>query len=185
MGSDPVFHRGNCLIKSTKTYTKISNLQNEPKTNHIWLYSQCRACWWLSNDYRQTSNINRTLIGKTIAEHLDAVGASTVSAALTTSSFWLQWIGQRQLRDEKHLSLGLRVPYIRSIMVSSYTVHMRPGWEVRIFLYLTHPIHHLSNKTCRYINISSSKRGQRQQVNIALFMLHSVINIPHNSLVMT
>ena len=38
-------------------------------------------------EYRQVSNISRTLIGNKIVDHSDAVGASPVGAAPTTSSF--------------------------------------------------------------------------------------------------
>ena len=37
--------------------------------------------------YRKTSNISRTLLGNTIVDHSDVVGASPVGAAPTTSSF--------------------------------------------------------------------------------------------------
>ena len=37
--------------------------------------------------YRKTSNIRRTLVGNKIVNHSDVVGASSVGAALTTSSF--------------------------------------------------------------------------------------------------
>ena len=37
--------------------------------------------------YRHISNINRTLVSNNIADHLDAVGASTVGAAPPNSSF--------------------------------------------------------------------------------------------------
>ena len=40
---------------------------------------------WLN--YRQISNIRRTLIGNKIVDHSDVVGASAVGAAPTTSSF--------------------------------------------------------------------------------------------------
>ena len=58
--------------------------------------------------YRQTSKINRTLIGSKIVDDSDVVGSSPVGAVLilTTSSLkfildtWLQWIEQRQLEDE-------------------------------------------------------------------------------------
>ena len=39
------------------------------------------------NIYRKTSNISRTLVGNTIVDHSDVVGASPVGAAPTTSSF--------------------------------------------------------------------------------------------------
>ena len=44
------------------------------------------VCAWMSN-YRQVSNIRRTLVGNQIVEHSDVVGASPVGAAPTTSSF--------------------------------------------------------------------------------------------------
>ena len=37
--------------------------------------------------HRQVSNIRRTLVGNTIVDHSDVVGASPVGAAPTTSSF--------------------------------------------------------------------------------------------------
>ena len=41
----------------------------------------------LHNDYTQTSNISRTLVGNKIVDHSDVVGASPVGAAPTISSF--------------------------------------------------------------------------------------------------
>ena len=40
-----------------------------------------------NQDYRQVSNIRRTLVGNNIVDHSDVVGASPVGAAPTTSSF--------------------------------------------------------------------------------------------------
>ena len=37
--------------------------------------------------YRKTSNIRRTLVGDNIVDHSDALGASPVGTAPTTSSF--------------------------------------------------------------------------------------------------
>ena len=39
------------------------------------------------SNYRQVSNIRRTLVGNNIVDHSDVVGASPVGAAPTTSSF--------------------------------------------------------------------------------------------------
>ena len=39
------------------------------------------------NEYRQFSNIRRSLVGNKIDDHSDVVGASPVGAAPTTSSF--------------------------------------------------------------------------------------------------
>ena len=41
----------------------------------------------ISNRYRKTSNISRTLVGNKIVDHSDVVGTSPVGAAPTTSSF--------------------------------------------------------------------------------------------------
>ena len=38
-------------------------------------------------NYRQVSNISRTLVGNKIVDHSDVVGASPVGAVPTTSSF--------------------------------------------------------------------------------------------------
>ena len=40
-----------------------------------------------NTDYRQVSNIRRTLVGNQIVDHSDVVAASPVGAAPTTSSF--------------------------------------------------------------------------------------------------
>ena len=42
---------------------------------------------FLIKNYRETSNIRRTLVGNKIVDHSDVVGASPVGAAPTTSSF--------------------------------------------------------------------------------------------------
>ena len=60
---------------------------NKPSKNilgHIihCLFSLVFDCW-----YCKTSNISRTLVGKTIVDNSDVVGASPVGAAPTTSSF--------------------------------------------------------------------------------------------------
>ena len=64
-------------------------------------------------EYRQVSNIWRTLAGYKIVDHSDIVGASPVGAAPTTSSFStkhlapLDWAKTAARRDEKQLSLGI------------------------------------------------------------------------------
>ena len=46
------------------------------------------SIWLCDNyNYRQVSNIRRTLVGNKIVDHSDVVGASPVGAAPTTSSF--------------------------------------------------------------------------------------------------
>ena len=55
-------------------------------------------------NYRETSNISRTLVGNKIVDNSDVVGASPVGAAPTTSSFStehrFQWIERRQLQED-------------------------------------------------------------------------------------
>ena len=41
--------------------------------------------WWMLCNYRQVSNISRTLVGNEIVDNSDVVGASPVGAAPTTS----------------------------------------------------------------------------------------------------
>ena len=73
-------------------------------------------------NYRETSNISRTLIGNKIINHSDVVGASPVGAATTTSPFSTQQLSSMYCtkttarRDEKHLSFG-SATYIRNLTV--------------------------------------------------------------------
>ena len=63
--------------------------------------------------YRQTSNIRHTWEGNKIVDHSDAVGASPVGAAPTTSSFStlnltsMDWARTTARQDENHLSFGI------------------------------------------------------------------------------
>ena len=64
-------------------------------------------------NYRKSSNISRTLLGDKIVDNSDVVGASSVGAAPTTSSFStihltsMDWAKTTARRDEKHLSFEL------------------------------------------------------------------------------
>ena len=64
----------------------------------------------LGYNYRQVSNISRTLEGNKIVDHSDVVGASPVGAAPTTSSFstWhlasMGWAKATAWWDENDLS---------------------------------------------------------------------------------
>ena len=51
----------------------------------LWPSDEFPEAWQIA--YRQTSNINRTLVANKIVDHTDVVGASPVGAAPTTSSF--------------------------------------------------------------------------------------------------
>ena len=59
----------------------------------------------LAHDYRQIFNTCHALVGVKFVDHSDVVGASPAGAAPTPSTFstqhMAQWIGQRQLQDEK------------------------------------------------------------------------------------
>ena len=76
-----------------------------------------------SPNYRQTSNISRTLVGNKIVDHSDVVGASPVGAASTTSLFStyhlasMDWTKTTAKRDEKHLNFVICAPYIRGSTV--------------------------------------------------------------------
>ena len=73
------------------------------------------AMIWIETDkyYRKTSNISRTLVGNKIVDNSDAVGASPVGAAPTTSSLsteHLVLIGWAKINArgyKKHLSFGI------------------------------------------------------------------------------
>ena len=83
--------------------------------------------WWLlfilTEFYRKTSNISRTLVGYKIVDNSDVVGASPVGAAPTTSSFstWhlasMDWSKTTARRNEKHLNLGFGATYTRGFTV--------------------------------------------------------------------
>ena len=58
--------------------------------NYLWMRfvyvnSSTDFCLFSGNDYRQVSNIRRTLVGNKIVDNSDVVGASPVGAAPTTS----------------------------------------------------------------------------------------------------
>ena len=52
-----------------------------------YLSHQLLELYWKLLNYRQVSNIRRTLVGNEIVDHSDVVGASPVGVAPTTSSF--------------------------------------------------------------------------------------------------
>ena len=66
-----------------------------------------------NRNYRQVSNIRRTLVGNKIVDHSDVVGASPVGAAPTTSSFSTKhlastgWVKTTTRWDEKHLNFEI------------------------------------------------------------------------------
>ena len=79
-------------VHSAKNYAPLFDEKGELPA-WIWLcglrtanqplYCQIEYLWM----YRQISNIRRSLISNKIVDHMDAVGASPVGAAPTTSSF--------------------------------------------------------------------------------------------------
>ena len=72
---------------------------------------QCTLIWFCRRYYRKTSNIRRNLVGNTIVDHSDVVGASPVSAAPTTSSFltWHLVSGDSAKTGTRHYENLLRV----------------------------------------------------------------------------
>ena len=80
---------------------------------HLQDYMDIFPCFKKLMKYRQVSNIRRTLVGNKIVDHSDVVGASSVGAAPTTSSFSTLHMALLDLakttarRDEKHLSFGI------------------------------------------------------------------------------
>ena len=69
-------------------------------------------------NYRQTSNISRTLEGNKLVNHSDVVGASPVGGAPTTSSFSTSHLASMDTakttarRGEDHISFGFSASYI-------------------------------------------------------------------------
>ena len=81
------------------------------------------------SNYRQISNISRTIVGNKIVNHSDVVGAF-LSALLQLHLHsrlhnWIRWIGQRQLLDETgSISvLEFGATYIRGLMVYINNIH--------------------------------------------------------------
>ena len=89
------------------------NLPSWYGTSYWWVEVTVAICRPVNRMYCQTSNISRTLVGNKIVDHSDVVGASSVGAAPTTSSFstWhLVSIDRANTTvrwDEKHLSFWI------------------------------------------------------------------------------
>ena len=85
---------------------------------------QCSMACVISYLHRQTPNISHTSVGNTIVVHSDVVGVSALLQLYFHSRLntCLQWIRQRQLRDEtRNISvLGVGASYIRGLMVVLY-----------------------------------------------------------------
>ena len=85
--------------------------------------------------YRQASIISRTIVGNSIADHSDVVGASPVDAAPTTShsplNTWLQYNTQRQLQAEtRNIQIVVfGAPYIRDFTVNVTPHHVDPSFH--------------------------------------------------------
>ena len=98
-----------------------------------------RCNYWrmpLIQQYRQVSNISRTLVGNEMVDHSDVVGASPVGAAPTTSSFStkhlasLDWAKTAALRDEKHLSLAIWCVLYWRFYASLTSLMLGRGWVI-------------------------------------------------------
>ena len=89
----------NCMYHKTGSVRFSMNLSNVQRLisllilaeSNVWLPHHSRIEIHLVHEhkytYHQTSNISRTLVGNTIVDHSDVVGASPVGTAPTTSSF--------------------------------------------------------------------------------------------------
>ena len=83
---------------------------------HMIIWTHRSSHLTFQNAYCQTSNISCTLVGNTIVDNSDVVGASLVSTAPTTSSFLAEHLASMDMaqptakRDEKHLSFGIWCP---------------------------------------------------------------------------
>ena len=64
-----------------------TTLQFQFLTFKMTAYCYYQTVIMAREEYRQVSNIRRTLVGNWIVDHSDVVGASPVGAAPTTSSF--------------------------------------------------------------------------------------------------
>ena len=77
-------------------------------------------------NYRNTSNISRTLVGNKIVDNSDIVGALHVDAAPTTFSFWhkhmasMDWAKKISRRDEEYLGFEIWCAYIRGLTVGQH-----------------------------------------------------------------
>ena len=63
-------------------------ISSRNKLHETGEYVEDIAAPLLQLNYRQTSNIRRTLVDNKLVDHSAVVGASPVGAVLTTSSFW-------------------------------------------------------------------------------------------------
>ena len=69
------------------TRMKTKSKSGSDRQNNLEFYPSVAETWIFRDNYRQVSNIRRTLAGNKFVDHSDVVGASPVGAAPTTSSF--------------------------------------------------------------------------------------------------
>ena len=99
------FREHDIAVLVYNTEIVASELYRGHHSSHSWRI--------ITINYRQTSNIKRTLVGNEIVNHSDVIGASPLGAAPTTYSFSTQhmarmdWAKTIVGRDEKHLSFGI------------------------------------------------------------------------------
>ena len=85
---------------------------------------------WLRGTYRQTSNINHTLLGNLTVDQWDAAGTDPVGAVPTTSLFStenlasMDWAKTTAGRDEKHWSFGIGATSIRWLTINDDTMYV-------------------------------------------------------------
>ena len=93
------YHQSWSLISFWVGWAMIWTVINKSYTTII-----IRDCSALHGNYRQLSNISRTLVDTKLVDHSDVVGLR-LSALLqlhlqSRLNTWFEWIGQRQLQDE-------------------------------------------------------------------------------------
>ena len=109
-------------IKSYKISCKIQNIHQYENGLSTWLYLVIHIL------YCQTSNISATFVGNKFVDHSDVVGASPVLLQLHFHFWlntWLQWIGQRQLQDERRI---IQVVWFGAAYIRDFTVYI--NWYI-------------------------------------------------------
>ena len=91
----------------------------------FWFNFHRSVSCWLKWHYHQTSNISHILLGNKIVDYSDLVWAplcQRCSSYIFIFDTWLQWIGQKQLHEDRRNIWVFRfgVPCIRCLMVSHY-----------------------------------------------------------------
>ena len=79
--------------------------------------------------YRKTSNTRQTLVGYKILDHLDVVWW-TMKVFHLHCNTWLQWIGQRQPRDEKRSFRSYFIKFLSTWFKLTFWKIVSAGFDV-------------------------------------------------------